>query len=162
MNAMLFVVFLLAAQAEDPWAPIRFLEGEWTGKSEGESGVGTVRRTYELVLKNRYLHERNVSTYEKERHEHWSFFSYDRLRKRLVFRQFHQEGFVNQYVLDPAASSATKVVFVTESIENLDSRWRARETYEIKSRDEVIETFELASPSGEFKVYSKTTLTRVK
>lgn len=161
MNTLLFVAFLLAAQTPDPWAPIRFLEGEWTGKSTGEPGAGSVRRSYEFALKNRYLHERNVSVYEKETHEHWSFFSYDRGRKRLVFRQFHQEGFVIQYVFDAEASTATKVVFVSESIENLD-RWRARETYDVKSADEVVETFEIAGPSADFKVYSTTTLKRVK
>ena len=161
MQVLVFVALLLTAQGDDPWAPVRFLEGEWTGRSEGEPGVGSVRRTYEFALKNRFLHERNVSTYEKEAHEHWSFFSYDRGRKRLVLRQFHQEAFVNQYVMDAEAGTATKLVFVSESIENLDSRWRARETYEIKSRDEVVETFEIAAPAGDFKVYSRTTLKRV-
>ena len=38
--------------------------------------------------------------------------------KKLVFRQFHVEGFVNQYVED-AESSAARIVFTTESIENI-------------------------------------------
>jgi hypothetical protein len=149
----------LAAQTPDPWAPIRFLAGQWKGTAEGEPGVGTVVRSYEFVLKDRYLHERNRSTYEKEVHDHWSFFSYDRGRKRLVLRQFHQEGFVNQYVFDPDASTSTKLVFVSESLENL-GKWRARETYEIKSPDEFIEIFEIAAPSSDFKMYSKNTFKR--
>ena len=28
--------------AADPWAPVRFLIGQWTGQSEGEPGKGTV------------------------------------------------------------------------------------------------------------------------
>ena len=48
-------------------------------------------------------------------HEHWSFFSYDRARKALVLRQFHQEGFVNQYVLDTAERSTPTCGTRTES-----------------------------------------------
>ncbi len=52
---------------------------------EGEPGKGSVKRSYRFVLGEKFLHERNVSTYppqpknEKgEVHEHWSFFSHDR------------------------------------------------------------------------------------
>ena len=52
------------------------------------------------MLGDRFLHERNVSTYppqpanpKGERHEHESYFSYDRDRGRIVLRQFHTEGF---------------------------------------------------------------------
>src|SRR5687767_14944755 len=69
----------------DPWQPLRFLVGEWEGTAEGQAGAGTVRRSYSFILKDRFLHEKNVSTYppqEKNKagevHEHWSFFSYDR------------------------------------------------------------------------------------
>jgi hypothetical protein len=151
----------------DSWQAIRVLEGSWTGTAEGEPGVGTVHRTYQFVLEHRYLHERNVSAYDSkqlntpgELHEHWSFFSYDKTRKRLVLRQFHQEGFVVQYVFVAEQSSPQKLVFESESLENLDSRWRARETYEIRSPTEFTETFELAPPGKEFAMYSKTSFRR--
>ena len=102
--------------------------GQWKGTAEGRFGSGTVERTYELILKERYLHEQNVSTYppqEKNKagevHEHWSFFSYDQFRKKLVLRQFHQEGFMNRYVFDAEASNAKTIVFVSESFENFDN-----------------------------------------
>jgi hypothetical protein len=41
-----------------------------------------------------------------EVHEHWSFFSHDRARRTLVLRQFHQEGFVNQYAMLPVAADS--------------------------------------------------------
>ncbi len=91
--------------APDPWADVRFMVGDWQGASEGEPGQGRVERSYAFVLKDRFLHERNVSTYapqpsnpKGEVHEHWSFFSYDKARKAIVLRQFHQESFVNQFV----------------------------------------------------------------
>jgi len=145
------------------------LAGEWQGTAEGQSGTGTVSRSYSFVLKDRFLYEKNVSTYppqeankKGEVHEHWSFFSYDRMRKALILRQFHQEGFVNRYILNGKESSKGKLVFDSENFENFDNRWKARETYEILSPDEFIETFELAAPDKPFKVYSKSHFRRVK
>jgi hypothetical protein len=155
------------APAADPWAPLRFLEGEWIGRAEGEPGVGTVHRSYQFVLGHRFLHERNVSAYVPKQpqttgevHEHWSFISFDKKRKRLVLRQFHQEGFVNQYVLDPEQSGPRRLVFVSESFENLDPRWRARETYDVGSPEDFTETFELAEPGKDFQVYSRNSFKR--
>jgi hypothetical protein len=63
----LLLVTLPAASADegrpDPWAPVRFLLGRWEGTTQGEAGNGTVVRAYEFVLGNRFVHERNVSTY---------------------------------------------------------------------------------------------------
>jgi hypothetical protein len=151
----------------DPFLAIRFFEGEWQGTSEGEPGVGTVRRSYSFILAGRFLHERNTSTYPPspgktgEVHEHWSFFSYDRTRKVLVLRQFHQEGFINLYSLQADLGNPKKLVFESESFENFDNRWKARETYDLISADEFLETFELAAPGKTFEVYSKNRFKRV-
>jgi hypothetical protein len=152
----------------DPWQPLRFLLGRWEGAVQGESGNGTVVRSYEFMLGNRFIEERNVSTYpaqaknrKGEVHEHRGFFSYDKLRRKLVLRQFHQEGFVNTYVFNPAESTSTVLVFDSESFENLDSGFKARETYEVYSSDEFIETFEVAEPGKALDLYSRTRFTRV-
>jgi hypothetical protein len=156
------------AAAEDPWSAVRFMVGEWTGESEGEPGKGTLKRTYRFVLGERFLHELNVSTYppqprnEKgEVHEHWSFFSHDRGRRTLVLRQFHQEGFVNQYALKPGGPAGA-VVFESEALENAPAGWRARESYEVVSPNEFVETFELAPEGGAYEVYSRARLKRVR
>lgn len=150
-----------AQTKDDPWRAVRFLLGEWEGESDGQPGKGTVKRSYRFVLGGRFLHEQNVSTYppqpknEKgEVHEHLSFFSYDRARRALVFRQFHQEGFVNQYVMLPEAKPNT-VVFESEAFENIPRGWMARESYEVVSPDEFVETFELAQNGGTYQVYSR-------
>ena len=150
------------APTSDPWAAVRFLVGRWEGTTEGKPGRGAVVRRYEFILDERFIHERNTSTYPPQKknevgelHEHWSFISYDNARKLLVLRQFHKEGFVNQYVQAPSASSETRIVFESESFENLDSRWRARETYDVLGPDEFTETFELAEPGKPFQIYSK-------
>jgi hypothetical protein len=142
--------------------------GEWEGESEGQPGKGSVKRTYRFVLGDKFLQEQNVSRYppqprnEKgEVHEHWSFFSFDRARRTLVLRQFHVEGFVNQYSLVPGNGTG-KVVFESEALENVPAGWKARETYEIVSPNEFIETFELAMGSGAYEVYSRTRFRRAR
>ena len=158
----------VAQAKENPWQAVQFMVGEWEGESEGQPGKGTVRRRYRFVLGDTFLHEQNVSTYppqpknEKgEVHEHWSFFSHDRARRTLVLRQFHQEGFVNQYAMAPLIK-ANLVVFESEALENVPRSWKARETYEVVSPDEFIETFELAEGGGAYQVYSRARFTRVR
>ena len=149
----------------DPWSVIRFMAGEWEGESEGEPGTGTVKRNYHFVLNDKFLHEENVSTYppqpknEKgEIHHHQSFFSYDRARRVLVLRQFHQEGFVNQFVMAPVGVEGS-LVFESEALENVPKGWKARETYQVISNDEFVETFEIAS-TGPYEVYSRSRFKR--
>lgn len=110
----------------------------------------------------RYIHEANTSRYppqEKNKsgevHEHWGIFSYDRLRKLLVLRQFHIEGFVNTYRQVVAAEGGASLVFESEAFENFSNSWKAREIYEFLSDDEFIETFELAAPNKPFELYGR-------
>jgi hypothetical protein len=154
--------------APDPFEPIAFLIGRWEGTSEGQPGKGTVRREYSRALNGRFVRVRNRSEYpaqEKnpkgEVHEDEGFFSFDRSRKRLVLRQFHVEGFVNQYVQE-ADSSVPKLVFTSDAIENIPAGWRARETYVVHGPDEFEEIFELAEPGQPFAVYSRTRLKRAR
>jgi hypothetical protein len=143
------------------------LLGRWSGTTEGQPGAGTVERHYEPVLGSRFVQVTNVSVYppqdknpKGERHQDVGFFSYDTARKTIVFRQFHVEGFVNQYVLEPASTS-DRLVFTTEAIENIPAGWRARETYVI-SADRLEEIFELAEPGKDFAVYSRNRLARAR
>ena len=157
-----------SSTAADSLAPLAALVGRWTGTTEGQPGKGTVAREYERALNSRFIQVRNRSTYpaqEKnpkgEVHEDVGYFSYDSGRKRIVFRQFHTEGFVNQYVWDPA-STAERIVLVTEAIENIPAGWRARETSVLTAQDQLEEIFELAEPGKDFEVYSRNRLTRAR
>jgi hypothetical protein len=142
--------------------------GRWRGTTEGQPGKGTVEREYTRVLKSRFVRATNRSAYppqdrnpKGEEHEDVGLFSVDRARKRIVLRQFHVEGFVNQYVQEGGTAAGT-LVFVTESIENIPAGWRARETYTWFGPDEFEEVFELAAAGKPFEVYSRARLTRVK
>jgi hypothetical protein len=56
----------------------------------------------------------------------------------------------------------TKLVFTTESIENIPAGWRARETYIVHGPDEFEEVFDLAEAGKAFDLYSRARLKRVK
>ena len=154
-------------QLSDPWKPLLLFVGQWEGDSQGEPGVGKMERTYAFVLRDRFLQVSNKAVYppqkenpKGETHEDLGFFGYDRGLKKLVYRQFHVEGFVIQYSLESISEDGRSFVFTSTSIENISSGWVARETYRFLSNDEFIETFALAGPGKGFGTYSETRFRR--
>ena len=150
------------------WHPLKMFVGSWEGKGGGEPGKGDYARSYKFVLNKKYIEIRNKSSYppsaqnpQGEVHEDWGFFSYDKMRKTFVLRQFHVEGFVNQYKLESISKDGKSLVFVSEAIENIPPGFRAKESYEILNDNQIQETFELAEPGKEFEVYSKVVLNRM-
>jgi len=151
----------------DPLAPLARFVGHWEGSSTGQSGAGQVTRSYAPIMRGRYLLEENLSRYPAqaankpgELHEHRAIFSYDRARKTIVLRQFHVEGFVNTY-RPLSAPGEQPMVFESESFENFDHSWKARESYEFSADgDAFVETFELAPPGKPYEVYSRNQLRR--
>ena len=86
---------------------MKYFIGEWKGIGESEAGKGDYERSYQFVLNKKFVEIKNKSTYppmEKlpkgEIHEDKGYISYDKMRKKFILRQFHTEGFVNQYKLD--------------------------------------------------------------
>ena len=97
-----------------------------------------------------------------ETHEDVAFFSYDKAVKKLMLRQFHIEGFVNQFALDSVSDDGRTIVFISTAIENITPGWRARETYRILNENEFVETFAMAEPNHDFPTYSETHFRRKK
>jgi hypothetical protein len=166
LSFLLLLIFVpgLAQETkkQDTWAPFRFFIGSWNGTGKGEPGVSQLERQYQFILNGKYIQVNHKSVYspqEKnpkgETHDDLVFFSYDRSRKQFVFRQFHVEGFVNQYKSESISEDGKLMVFISEGIENIPSGWKARETYRILNADEFTETFELAEPGKDFAVYSE-------
>ncbi len=155
-------------QTANPLDRLSFMIGKWEGVAEGQPGQGTARREYARVLNGQFvraLHWGQYPPQEKnpkgETHEDEGFFSFDKARKRIVFRQFHTEGFVNTYVED-ADSTPARIVFISEAIENIPAGFRARETYVVFGPDAFEEVFEMAEPGKAFEMYSRTRFKRVK
>jgi hypothetical protein len=67
---------------------------------------------------------------------------------------------MNQYALQPPAA-AGRLVFESEALENVPGGWKARESYEVVSPDEFVETFELSQAGGPYVIYSRNRLRRV-
>ena len=112
-----------------------------------------------MQVRNRSVYPARAKNPKGEMHEDMGLLSFDNARKRIVFRQFHVEGFVNQYVMEPPAKRGV-LVFATEAIENIPPGWRARETYTILGPDEFEEVFELSEAGKAFEVYSRSRLKR--
>ncbi len=168
--AAAILAVLLPAQAgiaqekaghDDPWAPFRYFVGSWEGQGEGSPGASTGTQTFEFILNGVFLQVRNRSVFapqernlQGEVHEDVGIFSYDKDRQTFILRQFHVEGFVNQYVLESRNLESGMFVFVSESIENIPAGFKARLTYRIVDTDTFEQTFDLAAPGQEFQCYS--------
>jgi len=167
----LLIPYLSVAQisrSDSVWLPLQPLIGKWSGTGEAPEGKGNYERSYTFVLNKKFIEVRNRSTYAATKenpkgytHEDHGYISYDKARKKFVYRQFHGEGFVNQYVIESISADGQKIVFVTESIENIPPGWRGRETYTIGS-DTLTEDFDLAEPGKEFASYSKASFKKSK
>jgi hypothetical protein len=162
-------VAITAAAQSDPWAPIRVFEGKWEGLITGKPGKQFSSREYRFKLNGKFLSQRDKSVYESkspdtkpESREDFGFFSYDTNLKKIVWRQFHSEGFVNEYTLDSVSADGKSFEFVTVRIENLAPGWRAKKSYRVISADEMEETFSLAPPGKDFDVFTVAHLRRVK
>jgi hypothetical protein len=176
MKAQLFIWLLLPcmgfsqqSRQDSLWLPLQPFLGHWKGDGGGEPGEGKYERHYQYTLDKKFIEIRNKSTYppsaknpKGEVHEDIGYFSYDTYRKTFVLRQFHIEGFVNQFRSDSISPDKKTIVFITESIENIPAGWRARETYRILNANEIEEIFELAEPNKDFALYSKVKLVKQK
>jgi hypothetical protein len=147
---------------KDVWEPLRFFIGEWEGTGKAKPCVSKTRREYRFVLNNKFVEVRNRSEYDPqpknpkgEIHEDWGMISFDRGRKQFILRQFHVEGFVNQFVTTSVSEDGKTIVFTSESIENIPAGWRARETYKLIDADGFVEVFELAEPGKDFEKYTE-------
>ena len=172
LAALTVLTSLAARQPEKPqdvWLPFKFFVGTWEGRGEGQPGVSRGRQEWGLVLGGKYLQVKNESRFDLQEknpkgevHEDWGFISYDRMRKLYVFRQFHVEGFVNQYVCTGPSADGKTFVFDSEAIENVPSGFKARLTYRILDENGFEQTFDLAPPGQEMACYSKGTMKRTK
>ena len=154
---------------QDVWLPFKFFAGRWEGRGEGEPGISHGRQEWEFVLGGKYLQVKNEARFDPQEknpkgevHEDWGFISYDRMRKLYVFRQFHVEGFVNQYVCDGPSADGKVFIFNSEAIENIPPGFKARLTYRILDEASFEQTFDLAPPGQEMVCYSKGTMKRAR
>jgi len=146
-----------------------FLSGQWQGKGSGFGNQQSeIRAEYSIVLGGKFMEVRHVSDFaptdskpKGEHHEDLGLISYDTDRKKYVFRQFHIEGFVNQYLLIDSLSAGNELVFQTEVIENFIPGGIARWVVKKISEDEIETKFFLSFPGKEFACYGTNNLKKV-
>ncbi len=149
----------------EPW---QFFLGRWVGTSSGKPGDGRSEREYKLVLNNQFIELRSRTIFEPqarnpggEIHEEIGYISYDQNRRAFILREFHVEGYVNQYLMQEWAPERNLLVLATEAIENFAPGWQARITYEILSPDRFRESFDLAGPDQDWNCMVVSELDRV-
>lgn len=159
------ILFAQTSRQDSIWSPFKYFIGKWNGSGVVEGMNGNYERSYQFIFNRRFIEAKNKSTFsptEKnpkgEVHEDLGYISYDKRRKIFILRQFHIEGFVNQYKLDSISKDGKTIVFTTEAIESIPDGWKAKETYQLVNENKFIETFELAEPNKPFEVYSKVTM----
>ncbi len=160
---LVLVPVLLMAQVkkkQDVWEPMTFLLGQWEGRGDGKSGISKVWKEWDFILAGKFIRMKTKAVFEPqeknpkgETHEDVGYFSYDGARQRIVFRQFHVEGFIIQYVLENVSDDGKTLTFVSENIENGPPGLQAKIVYKIRDANTVEERFELAFPGREYDCF---------
>ena len=151
---------------ENHFERISFILGEWKGTGSGFGNEKSkIESSFQLIMDGKYIEVKNESRFEPtetkpegEYHIDKGFISYDRTRKALVFRQFNNEGYVNQYILNDSVSNDSSLIFETESIENFVPDGKARWTIKKISETRIETTFDVSFPNNGFTCFGKNTL----
>ena len=164
----LFLVCLFSSSGQEDLQKFEFLIGNWQGVETGVAGEGIGFRSYTYELANNYLFVNNQSTFPKsakktmgEVHRDVGIFSYNQTTSKIIFRQFHIEGFTNIYELDTAASTDSSFVFITREIENNPGNWKAKLRLERLNENQFKEYFYIATEGENYSLFLSNQWTRV-
>jgi hypothetical protein len=114
-----------------------------------------------IKVGNRSFYEPQQKNPDGEVHEGLGFFSYDQFREQYVLREFHIEGYVNQYVLETWDPEEGLLIIMSEAIENIPPGWRARTTSKILSENRFREAFDLPGQEDDWSCYITNELVRL-
>lgn len=168
---IIFPVLLLAQDMKtiDVWKPFKAFIGVWEGTGTGMGGSSKIQTGFRFVLDDNYIEVKNRAVFEPteknpdgEIHEDWGMISYDKARGVFVLREFHTEGYVNQYVLKNSLLGDKTLIFESEIIENFVPGGRVRQTYHFNQAGELKSTFDVSFPGKEFGCFGENTLKRKK
>ncbi len=151
---------------ENPLEKFDLLIGHWEGNGEGfSSNKSKIQSEFNWIMNKQFIEVKNHSEFdpteakpESEVHKDWGIISFDKARKKIVFRQFHIEGFVNQYILNDTLSSEKSFVFESEIIENFVPGGKARFTIQIHSNSEIETLFDVGFPGKEMACFGRNLL----
>lgn len=155
---------------QDPLARFEPLIGKWNGHGEGfGSTKSKISAEYSWLMNKQFIQVKHRSEFEPtekkpegEIHEDMGIVSFDKERKAIVFRQYHIEGFYNEYVLSDSLSSEEKLVFETEKIENFVPGGKARFTIQLRSSAQIETLFDVGFPGKEMTCFGRNILLKEK
>lgn len=145
-----------------------FIIGKWQGTGSGfGNATSIINSEFNLVMGGQFIEIKNESKFEPtdkkpegEHHIDWGMISYDKSRKKIIFRQYNIEGYVNQYVLSDSLTNDSTLVFETEIIENFVPGGKARWTINKNSENEIETIFDVSFPGKEFACFGTNLLKR--
>ena len=165
-----FILLSVSAYSQqNPLSQLEPLIGSWKGTGEGFSSTKSeISAAYSWLMNKQFIEVKHRSEFEPtekkpegEIHEDLGIISYNKGRKAIVFRQYHIEGFYNEYVLNDSLSIDGKLVFETEKIENFVPGGRARFTIHLKSNTEIETLFDVGFPGKEMACFGKNILKKI-
>lgn len=167
----LFVSFFLCTSIfsqNNPLDKFSHLIGKWEGNGEGFSATkSTIKSEFNWIMNGAFIEVKNHSKLEPtpqnsngEGHVDYGIISFDKARKSFVFRQYHNEGFFNRYILNDSLSNQKSLIFESELIENFVPGGTARFTINIKSETEIETLFDVGFPGREMACFGKNQLTK--
>ena len=164
---IIILLFLVASvHAQNPLERFENLIGSWEGKGTGfGNSKSEISAEYSWLMNKQFIELKHHSEFEPteqnsegEIHDDFGIVSYDKARKVVVFRQYHNEGFFNEYILNDSISTSTKLVFETERIENFVPGGRAQFTINILGDKEIQTVFDVGFPGREMACFGTNNL----
>jgi len=137
---------------ENPFDKINFIIGDWTGTGSGFGNeTSKIESSFQIIMNGNYIEVKNESQFaptdknpKGEHHIDKGFISFDKNRNLILFRQFNNEGYFNQYVLNDSLSNETTLVFETEFIENFVPNGKAKWTIRKLNENEIETIFDVS------------------
>lgn len=170
LTVLLFALIIgVCAKAQNDLARLENLIGTWEGTGTGfGNSKSVISAEYSWLMNKQYIKVKHHSEFEPtdqnpegEIHDDMGIISFDKSRKVVVFRQYHVEGYFNEYVLNDSISSPEKLIFETERIENFVPGGRAKFTIKLIGKDEIQTVFDVGFPGREMACFGTNNLKRV-
>lgn len=169
-SSLIFVMGSILFAQQPDFSKFEFLIGDWQGKGKGFGNDSSrIEASYRLVMNGRYLKIEHDSRFapttakpQGEHHQDWGMISFDKNRKTWVYRQFNNEGYVNQYALNDSLTNDSTFVFSSKNIENFPAGGRAQWTIRKISGNEIVTIFEVSFPGKNFMCLGTNRLKKIK
>lgn len=170
-NIFLILIFssITLYSQQNNFQKIDFIIGNWNGTGTGfGNSTSTIKASYNFIMNKKYIevtHESHFKPTEKkpkgEHHIDKGFISFDTSRNKIMYRQFNNEGYVNQYILNEELSSENKLIFETETIENFVPGGKARLTIKKINETGIQTIFDVSFPNKEFSCFGTNNLKKI-